>query len=122
MVSVIAGETKQTEFGGVKLGTRADAMGFVLDEEYATYKFKNKFRLYGTFNKKGHPINEINLRCSEADKNDNVGGISCDNKADDIKLKFGTAISEICEKYEPMEWKDFTTVNILYNTNTNQYW
>ncbi len=117
-----AQDAKQTVFGGVKLGTRADQLGFKIDEDRAWYEYKNKYYLTGSYDQKGHPIFQIQLNCSNASKNDEVNGISCKNKPDDILKKFGNQISTRCDKDEPSDWADFTRVNIYYNRSTNQYW
>ncbi|MEI6572148.1 MAG: hypothetical protein WCO61_01230 [Alphaproteobacteria bacterium] len=117
-----AQEAKQTVFGGVKLGTRADALGFKVDEDRAWYEYKNKYFLTGDFNQKGHPIIQIQLNCSNASDKDQLNGISCKNKVTDILNRFGNAILPRRATDEPMSWDDFSKPNIYYNQETNQFW
>lgn len=120
--TALSQEAKQTVFGGVKLGTRADALGFKVDEDRPWYEYKNKYFLTGDFNQKGHPINQIQLNCSSASDKDQLNGISCKNKVADILNRFGNAILPRCATDEPMSWDDFSKPNIYYNQETNQFW
>ena len=113
---------RQLEFGGVKLGSRADSLGIKLDDYRAYYRYKNKYYLSGYVAQPGHPISMIELSCEDANTSDEVGGIGCDDAIENITKKFGSVLFEMCSNYEVMSRVDESRSFAYYNPKTNQFW
>lgn len=113
---------RQVEFGGVKLGSRADSLGIALDDFRAWYRHKNKYYLSGYFNQPGHPISMIILFCEDANASEKIAGIGCDDAIENITKKFGSVLFEMCSDYHTMSRVDESTPLAYYNPKTNQFW
>lgn len=114
--------TKQTEFGGVKLGTKATSLGFKLDDFRAWYIWKNKYQLSGTFSEDGHPIYSVTLSCKDAGPADNLSGISCSDTEASLKSKLGASVMPMCSTYKDFDWEDQIEPTIYYSKETNRFW
>ena len=113
---------RQLEFGGVKLGVRADSLGIKLDGDRAWYRYKNKYYLSGYFNEPGHPISKIELFCKDADGSEKIARIGCGDSIENITKRFGRVLFEMCSNYHVRSRIDESTPLAYYNLETNQFW
>lgn len=113
---------KQTEFGGVKLGTKATSLGFALDEYEAEYRWQNKFELNGLIRQPGHPIYSITLLCWKGSPSDSLEGIKCGETEASLIRKLGNSIEPMCSSYDQLPWEGQHVPSSYYDRQTNRFW
>lgn len=113
---------QQTEMAGVKLGTRADALGIKLDDFRAAYRYKEKYYLFGYFAKPGHPIFRIELICKQARGTEDLLGIKCNDDANKLVKTFGSDVEPLCTAEEAYDWESQSEPIYFYREKGNQFW
>lgn len=87
-------QTKKAE-----IGMRVSDLGLKLEPDTAIYRYQKNLLLWGAFDKPGHPIFAIEMRCDgvkSSDQFEQIGGIKCGDSKDKVLKKFGKAANEVC--------------------------
>lgn len=87
-------QTKKAE-----IGMKVSDLGIKLDSDTAIYRYQKNLFLWGVFDKPGHPIFAIEMRCDgvkPSDQYEQIGGIKCGDSKDKVLKKFGKAAYEVC--------------------------
>lgn len=87
-------QTKKAE-----LGMKVSDLGIKLDSDNAIYRYQKNLLLWGEFDKPGHPIFAIEMRCDDvkpSDQYEKIGDIKCGDSKDRVLKKFGKAAYEVC--------------------------
>ena len=113
---------RQLEFGGVKLGTKASALGFKLDDYRAYYIWKKKFSLMGYFAQPGHPVFSIKLMCDKADAGDQLEGIKCGDSEAKLLNSSHLKVEPRCSTHEASDWETQNDPYVYVDQETNRVW
>ena len=87
-------QTKNAE-----IGMKVSDLGIRLDSDTAIYRYQKNLFLWGVFDKPGHPIFAIEMRCDgvkSSDQYEQIGGIKCGDSKDKVLKKYGKAAYEVC--------------------------
>ena len=82
-----------------ELGMTVTELGIKPDEDRAIYRYQKNLLLWGAFDKPGHPIFAIEMRCDgvkSSDQYEQIGGIKCGDSKDKVLKKYGKAAYEVC--------------------------
>lgn len=82
-----------------QIGMKVTDLGLKLEPDTAIYRYQKNLLLWGAFDKPGHPIFAIEMRCdgvNQSDQYEQIGGIKCGDSKDKVLKKFSKAAYEVC--------------------------